>query len=493
MARQDVRPATTAADSHDASPSPCRQLPAVNELADSPALAGWISRLSRPVVVEAAREVLGEARRALAAPPDGGGPVPSPANLIAWVAERLEKQERPRLRPVINATGIVLHTGLGRAPLAAAAVSALAAVARQYAAVEVDLDTGERGKRTTIVRELLCRLTGAESATVVNNNAAATLITLAALGHGRSIIVSRGELIEIGGSFRLPEIMEASGARLRDVGTTNKTRIADYERAIDETTAGLMKVHTSNYRITGFTEAASIEELVALGKRRGLPIIHDIGSGAMIDYARFGFTEEPVAAASVRLGADLTLFSGDKLLGGPQAGIILGRREWIERIERHPLMRAFRVDKMTLAALDATLRLYRDPELACREVPILALIATPVRELKNRAEKLATRLRAVRGIAQAAVANDTAFLGGGSIPDQGFATVVVRVRPQAISESELAARLRLGEPAVVPRVHEGAVVFDLRTVFAAQDEALISAVAAACAPGQCDPLAGASG
>lgn len=462
-----------------ATASPFRRLPAVNDLVDFPALADWQTRLPRTVVVEAARTVLANFRAAL---DTAGGhvEVPTLEQFAELVARHLERHERPRLRPVINATGIILHTGLGRSPLADSVAAAVADVARQYGSLELDLETGERGKRTTIVRELLTKLTGAESATVVNNNAAATTIVLATVGKGRSIIVSRGELIEIGGSFRLPDIMQASGATLCEVGTTNKTRLADYERAIDDTTAGLMKVHTSNYRIVGFTESASLEELVALGRRRGLPVIDDIGSGAMIDYAQFGFSGEPVAADSVRAGADLVLFSGDKLLGGPQAGVIVGRREWIERIEKNPLMRAFRVDKMTLAALEATLRLYRDAEQASREVPILAMLRTPVLELRNRAERLAGRLRALAAVAEAVIAADTAYLGGGSIPTQGFESVVVRVRFQGASETDVATRLRLGDPAVVPRVQDGAVVFDLRTIFNWQEDSLVHAVAAAC-------------
>jgi L-seryl-tRNA(Ser) seleniumtransferase len=453
-----------------------RAIPAVNEVVESPPLDEWRTRLPHAVLVEAARTVLVDLRQAVASGHEGA--VPAIAELARRVAGRLESEDRPRLRPVINATGIILHTGLGRAPLAEAAVTALADVARNYASVELDLDTGERGKRTGIVRDLLARLTGAESATVVNNNAAATMIVLAAVAKGRSVIVSRGELIEIGGSFRLPEIMEVSGARLREVGTTNKTRLADYERAIDDSTAALMKVHTSNYRIMGFTESVSVDALVGLGRRRGLPVIDDIGSGALVDYGRFGFTEEPVAAASVAAGADLVLFSGDKLLGGPQAGVIVGRRDWIDRIEKNPLMRAFRVDKLTLAALQATLRLYRDPERAVRELPILAAIRTPLAELRDRATRLAAQLRQLPGVADAAVADDTAYLGGGSLPDQGLPTSVVRLRPSAMTEGELATRLRVGSPAVVPRVQDGYVIFDLRTVFPQQVADLARAIAA---------------
>jgi L-seryl-tRNA(Ser) seleniumtransferase len=466
----------------DETSSLLRQLPAVNDLVDSPELEEWRNRVPRGVVVDAARKVIDELRKKLA-DPDRDGDVPDQAEFARLITERLCRDERSRLRPVINATGIILHTGLGRSPLAESAVQAVVEVAHGYASLELDLDSGERGKRTTIVRSLLAKLTGAESATVVNNNAAATMIVLATVGKGRSIIVSRGELIEIGGSFRLPDIMQVSGATLREVGTTNKTRLADYENAIDETTAGLMKVHTSNYRVVGFTESASLEELVALGRRRRLPVIDDIGSGALIDFAEFGFSDEPMAAQSVRAGADLVLFSGDKLLGGPQAGIIAGRAEWVDRIEKNPLMRAFRVDKMTFAALEATLRLYRDSDTALDQVPILCMLRTPVLELRNRAERLAARLRELPTIAEAIVASDTAYLGGGSIPTQGIETVVVRTRFKEHSESEIAMRLRLAEPAVVSRVQDGYVIFDLRTVFAPQVDQIPHVVRQACTQG----------
>jgi L-seryl-tRNA(Ser) seleniumtransferase len=455
-----------------------RQLPAVNELVDCAALAESRNRFPRTVIVESARAVLADYRINLA----GKGDTESVLTIdqfAAAVIERLCRVERPRLRPVINATGIILHTGLGRSPLAESAVEAVAAVARGYASLELNLESGERGKRTSIVRRLLAKLTGAESATVVNNNAAATMIVLATVGTGRSVIVSRGELIEIGGSFRLPDIMQASGASLREVGTTNKTRLSDYEDAIDGTTAGLMKVHTSNYRVVGFTESVALQELVALGRRRGLPVIDDIGSGALIDYAQFGFSGEPLASDSVRAGADLVLFSGDKLLGGPQAGIIVGSEQWIERIEKNPLMRAFRVDKMTLAALEATLRLYRDSDAALKQLPILVMLHTSVLDLRNRAERLAKRLRETPQVTEATIASDFAYLGGGSIPTQGLETVVVRVRFKGLSESDVTKRLRLGEPAVIARVQEGHVVFDMRTVFPSQESALFDAIAAA--------------
>jgi L-seryl-tRNA(Ser) seleniumtransferase len=452
-----------------------RSLPAVNELADSPLLESYRGNTARSVVVETVRAVLSDARKVLGEG-SGRGQVPSLEDLARQVAERLDREQRPRLRPVINATGIILHTGLGRSPLAESAARAVAEIAAGYASLELDLESGERGGRSDIVRRLLVQLTGAESATVVNNNAAATMIVLATVGKGRTIVVSRGELIEIGGSFRLPDIMQASGATLREVGTTNKTRLTDYEQAIDDSAAGLMKVHTSNYRVVGFTESVPIDELVALGRRHQLPVIDDIGSGALVDYAQWGFSDEPMASESIRCGADLVLFSGDKLLGGPQAGLIVGSKEWIGRIERNPLMRAFRVDKMTLAALEATLRLYRDPERVTREVPILAMLATPLLELRNRAERIAERLRSNSTIAEVVVSPDTAYLGGGSIPTQGYPSIVVRLRYRDISESDAAARLRLGDPAVVPRVQDGHLMLDLRTVLAAQDEALVAAI-----------------
>lgn len=466
-------------------PAPAfRGMPSVHELIECAELAECRTRIPRGEIVSAARTVLSEYRRQVAGDSAtiGGGhlpPVPNRDEFARQVIERLRRTERPRLRRVINASGVILHTGLGRAPLAQAAIDSLAEIGRNYASVELDLDSGERGKRTHIVRELLCKLTGAESATIVNNNAAATLIVLAATATGRSVLVSRGELIEIGGSFRLPEIMEVSGSRLREVGTTNKTRISDYSNAIDDSVAALMKVHTSNFKVVGFTESVTIPDLVRLGRERGLPVIDDIGSGALVDFSQFGFSDEPVASASIAAGADLVLFSGDKLVGGPQAGIIVGRREWIDRIEKHPLMRAFRVDKLTLAALQATLRIYRDPARALEIIPILAMIREPISELRERASRFATACQTLTGVAEAILADDTTYLGGGSLPTQGISTVTVRIRATGQSETEFGRRLRLGDPAVVARVQDGVVIFDLRTVFPGQLGELVAAIQSA--------------
>jgi L-seryl-tRNA(Ser) seleniumtransferase len=319
-------------------------------------------------------------------------------------------------------------------------------------------------------------LTGAESATAVNNNAAATVIVLRALCQGREVIISRGQLIEIGGSFRIPDIMGVSGATLREVGTTNITRLADYERAIGPNTAALMQVHTSNYRISGFTKSVSLPDLAALGRQRGLPVIDDIGSGALLDFGRFGFQGEPVARQSIADGAGLVLFSGDKLLGGPQAGIIAGRKEFIQKIEKDPLMRAFRLDKMTLAALEATLRLYLNEQHAMREVAGLRMLGAPLTELRQRAEVLAGKLRTVPGIAKVRVSEDIAYVGGGSLPDQTMPTCVVEIQADGVSDADLAYRLRTGDPAVVGRLRDEKLVLDVRTIFPHQEAVLMDAI-----------------
>ena len=456
-----------------------RTIPSVHQLVESPLLAPWADRVPRPWLVDAARHVLNEYRQGMAA--DLSAPL-TDEQLAESVAVALAGRRKPNLRPVINATGIILHTGLGRAPLADSASAAVAQMAGQYANVEVDLETGHRGQRVAAVRDLLCELCQAQAATIVNNNAAATLIVLGTLAGSHpsppaEIVVSRGELIEIGGSFRLPQIMQASGALLREVGTTNKTRPRDYEEAIGANTAALMKVHTSNYRVVGFTESVAIEALVEIGRRHHLPVVDDIGSGAMCDLGRFGL-DEPTVGDSMVAGADLVLFSGDKLLGGPQAGIIAGSKKWIGAIEANPLMRALRVDKFTLAAMEATLRLHADPQRALRELPVLAMAATTVNQLQQRAEKIADALRKapLADDREVGVERTTAYLGGGSLPMQGLESVALVVRAKKRSETEMARRLRTGDPPVVARAQDGAIWLDLRTVFPEQDQALITAL-----------------
>ncbi|MCI0378145.1 MAG: L-seryl-tRNA(Sec) selenium transferase [Gemmataceae bacterium] len=457
------------------SDNPFRNLPSVNDVLDTPAVRNLVGQHDHDLIVAAIRQELTEVRARLSKgeAPNGAA---TPDYFASLVEQRLAREYQPKLRSVINATGIVLHTNLGRAPTAEEAARAAYDAARGYLNLELDLQTGKRSSRQDAIREWVCRLTGAESATAVNNNAAATVIALRALCQGKEVVISRGQLIEIGGSFRIPEIMAVSGAILREVGTTNITRLADFEKAIGPNTAALMQIHTSNYRVSGFTKAVPLADLVALGKKHQLKVIDDIGSGAMLDFARFGFEGEPVARDSIAAGVDLVLFSGDKLLGGPQAGILAGKREWIQKIEKDPLMRAFRLDKMSLAALETTLRIYLSETQALEKIPALRMLGLPLAELQERAEKLAQELSALEGIFSARACQDVAFVGGGSLPDQKLATCVVEVQVQSVSDEEFAQRLRTGAPALIGRLRDGKILFDLRTVFPEQTSGLVAAV-----------------
>ena len=452
-----------------------RRLPPVHEVLDWPGLAPYLVSRGRAATLQAVRTVIDDARESIARGLDLTVDVES----LGRFAAACLNGDRPRLRPVINATGILLNTGLGRAPLAPEAAESIDRVVRGYCNLEYDLDRGERGRRAGGVEDLLIRLTGAEAAAIVNNNAAATILAVRALAAGREVLVSRGQLVEIGGSFRLPEILEVSGARLVEVGTTNKTRIADYERAIGPGTAALLRVHPSNYRVVGFTEEVAISDLARLGLERDLWTIDDIGSGAIAPGLPPHVRGEPTALESLAAGADLVLFSGDKLLGGPQCGILVGSKGAIERVEHDPLMRAFRVDKMTLAALEATLRLALDPIRAGESIPLWVLLKADREVLMTRAGRLSGRFRAEFGL-DATVVEATAFLGGGSAPLEPIPTAVVRVRPPFpapwSSEGEWARALRLGDPSVVARVQGGSVLFDLRAVFEPEDERLVEAV-----------------
>lgn len=454
--------------------NPLRNIPSVNELLESPPLRRLVGSVSRNVVVSGVRSFLDNLREEVqSATSDMRWP--NSQELAQRIADWIQHDDRSSLRPVINATGILLHTGLGRAPLAKEAVQAIVDVATGYASVEVDLDSGERSQRVLAVKKLLKQLTGAEEAVVVNNNAGATMLTLTALAKDREVVVSRGQLIEIGGSFRLPDVMAASGAKLREVGTTNKTRLADYEEAITGQTAALLRAHTSNFRIVGFTEEVPLAALVGLGRKYNLPVIDDIGSGALIDFAKYGVSGEPVASESVRTGADLVLFSGDKLLGGPQVGVIAGRKALVDIIARHPILRALRVDKMTLAALAATLRLYRDGDAAERGIPLLMLLSTSIENLKHRAERLAPQIAATAVVQRAEVIASTTYLGGGSLPMQEIATCCVAVTPRDQGVEWLSKALRQGAPAVMGRVQHDRFLLDLRSVFPHQDVQLVAA------------------
>ena len=428
----------------------------MDELAEDKRLAG---AAPRPLLVSAARSALARAREEIKAGAD-------PGDLRERVELELAAAREARLRRAINATGVIVHTNLGRAPLARQALEEVSAVAGGYSNLEYDLGEGGRGSRQDHVAPILRRLTGAEAALVVNNNAAAVLLALAALAEGREVLVSRGELIEIGDGFRIPDVLARSGALLREVGTTNRTRAADYDRAIGPETALLLRVHQSNFRVVGFTEQPRLEDLVRVARAYGLPLVDDLGSGAVFASASLPLGDEPTARESLEAGVDLVCFSGDKLLGGPQAGIVLGRGELVERLRRHPLQRALRADKLTLAALEATLALYLDPDLAVREVPVLRMLAEPVETVRTRARRLA---KLVGGEVEATVGR----VGGGALPLTELPSFACAV------EEELAPMLRDADPPVIGVVRDGRCLLDCRTVCDDEVDEVVAAVAAA--------------
>ena len=447
---------------------PRRQLPSVDQLLRAEGARLLAERFGHAAVVEALREAL-EAARARA---QAGEALPSLEDLLHEAAARLERWGVPRPRPVINATGVILHTNLGRAPLSEAALEALRAAAA-YSDLEFDLERGERGERQAAVEPLLRRITGAEAALVVNNNAAAVLLALTVLAHGRGVLISRGQLIEIGGGFRIPEVMAQSGARLIEVGTTNRTHLSDYEAPLarGEDVALILHAHHSNFRMIGFVSEVPIADLAALGARYGIPVMDDLGSGALLDTAAFGLAHEPMVQESLAAGAAVVCFSGDKLLGGPQAGILVGRRDLIDRMRRHPLMRALRPDKLTLAALSATLLHYWKGE-APRAIPVWRMIAAGPAELEARARSWAAALQA-DGI-PAAVCPARSTVGGGSLPGETLPSTALVLRPA--DPEAFAARLRRAQPPVVARIQEGAVWFDARTVLPEQEADLLKAI-----------------
>lgn len=455
-----------------------RRLPAVSLLLNTEPLASEAAGKPQVEVTAACRQAIDEVRAEILRGVERADEELLAVDAIAKRAARiLAERSRPHLRRVINATGVVLHTNLGRSLLAGAAVANMAAVAESYSNLELDLATGERGSRYSHVEDLLIRLTGAEAALVVNNNAAAVLLCLTALARGREVIVSRGQLVEIGGAFRVPEVMEQGGARLVEVGTTNKTHLDDYARAISENTALLLRVHTSNYRIIGFTEAVPLADLVRLAHERGLPVMDDLGSGVLIDLERYGLPGEPTVQASVAAGADIVTFSGDKLLGGPQAGIIVGRRELIERIRRHQLNRALRIDKLTLAALEATLRLYLDEKSAVAQIPTLAMLTANPDGLRARAAALARSLRAQLGeAASVETAAGHSAAGGGALPGVELATTLVVIRPAQVSVEALEEALRRRATPILARIQGDALLLDVRTLRDGEEGEIVRAL-----------------
>ncbi len=419
-----------------------RDLPSVDELARSTA---------DPLAVEAAREVLARAREEIRAGHD-------PGDLSARLEQELATARSFQLRRVLNATGVILHTNLGRAPLSVAALARVAEVGGGYSNLELDLHDGRRGSRQDHCADILRRLTGAEAALVVNNNAAAVLLALAALAEDREVLVSRGELIEIGDGFRIPDVLARSGARLVEVGTTNRTRVGDYERGIGPATAAILRVHQSNFRVVGFTEQPSVGELARVARAHDLPLVDDLGSGVLVH-----LEDEPAAKESLAAGADLVCFSGDKLLGGPQAGIVAGRADLVERLRRHPLQRALRADKLTLAALEGTLSLYLDPERAAREIPVLRMLAEPVTTVRARAERLAQTTGG-------AVEETVSRVGGGALPLTELPSFACAV------EEELAKPLRDGDPPVIGIVRDGRLLLDCRTLTDTEADEVAAAV-----------------
>lgn len=398
--------------------------------------------------------------------------------LLPTLCHFVQEGLRPNLRRVLNGTGVVIHTNMGRSVLATEAQTAINNTCAGYANVELNLHTGERGSRYSLVQELLCSLSGAEAAIVVNNNAAAVFLALNTLCQGREVIVSRGQLVEIGGSFRIPDVMEKSGAILREVGTTNRTHPMDYSRAVTEQTSAFLRVHTSNYRIVGFHKEVPLAELVALGREHQLPVIEDLGSGSFIDFSPYGLPGEPTVQSVVADGADVVLFSGDKVLGGPQSGIIVGKKEYIERIRTNPLNRALRTDKLTLAALEATLRLYLDPEMARQHIPTLRMMTATADELAKRARSLRTLLRRRLGdTCTVTLRQDTSRVGGGSFPECSLPTTLVCLQPRACSATELKHALLSTPPPVIGRLDEKSFCIDVRTIAASEYSLLVSAFA----------------
>ncbi len=447
-----------------------RQIPAVDELLGREALRALEKRVGHRLVVEATRQVIQGLRGRLSSGALAGVSVEM---LEMEIIVATETSAKFSLRPVINASGVILHTNLGRAPLAPKVVEHLVETATRYSNLEYNLEQGERGKRDEHTDRLFASLLGAEMTLVVNNNAAAVFLALSTLAEGGEVIVSRGELIEIGGSFRIPDICSKSGAILREVGTTNRTRLADYSAAINDRTRVLMRVHPSNFRMVGFTERAELAELADLARQHHLPLLEDLGSGSLVDLTRFGIRDEPSAGASLQAGVDVVTFSGDKLLGGPQAGILTGKREPLEKIRRNPLFRALRVDKLTIAALEATVALYLRGDL--NEIPALRMIQISPVDLARRAMRLAERVTEMPGMV-AQIREGESVVGGGSTPGQSLPTSLVAVIHARLGAHDLESELRHNAPPIITRVEHDQVVLDLRTVFADQEEEILQAL-----------------
>lgn len=449
-------------------------LPSVDELIKSPEGIKWLSIAHRRIVLKAIRDVLASKRKDIL---EGLTSVFSIDNLLIDIRRDIVKLSSYSLVPVINATGIVIHTNLGRASLSEKILGNVLEACKGYSNLEYDLETGKRGKRHAHTKRLLKEITGAEDSLIVNNNAAAVLLCLSGMAKGKEVIVSRGELVEIGGSFRIPDVMAASNAVLREVGTTNKTHLYDYSNALNENTALILKVHQSNYKIIGFSADVKIEELVLLGMKHQIPVMYDLGSGCLLDLKPYGIHTEPSVWDVVKTGVDLVSFSGDKLLGGPQGGLIVGKKKYIERLRKNPLSRALRIDKLTIAAFEATFMEYMDPDNARTEIPVLKMLFQPIEGIRSRAKKIASGLRRTLKDIKIEVIKDTSKAGGGSLPEAEFPTFAVSIKPAAMSVNELESRLRISIPPVIARIKDGSLLLDARTISKHEIEDIIKAVA----------------
>ncbi len=444
-----------------------RELPSVDRLLNHGRCAALLSRYNRDYVTQKCRDAVDQLRGAIR---QGKGKLLNDDAIFDRVEAQIEKESQPGHIRVVNATGTILHTNLGRALLSQAAIGAMLAVAGNPINLEYDLAAGKRGKREETLEQLIVQLTGAEAATVVNNNAAAVLLGLNSFAQGKEVIVSRGELIEIGGAFRIPEIMTKSGAVLREVGATNRTHPADYENAINENTALLLKVHTSNYKVVGFTAEVTLEQLVAIGKKHNLPVMEDLGSGALIDLSKYGLPKEPLVGERIAAGAAVVTFSGDKILGGPQAGLVVGKKELIGRMSKNHLQRALRCGKLTLAALEATLRRYRQSPNIVEEIPTLRAFTRPVAEVRAMGEQLLAKLESALGNDfHLSLQDSTSQIGSGALPTEELPTVVITIENAKLSANAVAQRFRQASPPIIGRIKDDQFLLDLRTIFDAND------------------------
>ena len=455
-------------------------LPSVDEILKGDRGMRWLSTYPRRYVVQAVRETIDLRRKEII---EGLAVDLSEERMAADIERIVGSLSSFSLKPLINATGVVIHTNLGRSTLSERVIENIRRVSESYSNLEYDIEKGKRGKRYTHIKRILRETTGAEDALVINNNAAAVLLCLNTLSKDKEVIVSRGELVEIGGSFRMPDVMTSSGAVLREVGTTNKTNLFDYEKAINENTSLILKIHKSNYRIVGFADEVSIEDLAKLGSKHNVPVMFDLGSGCLIDLKPFGIHDEPSVKEIVKTGVDLTTFSGDKLLGGPQGGVIVGKKKYIDRIQKNPMTRAMRIDKMTLAGFEATLMEYIDEERAVENIPTLRMLLQKPEDIKGRAKRIARRLKTEMKNARITVIPDSSRAGGGSLPEVDLPTYAVSLKTDAVSVNELEERLRKGSPPVIARIKGDSFIIDARTVRDSDIPALVDRIKAVASEG----------